>query len=351
MSFRLRTRLVDKKDGIPTYAYACGVNFCNPSARFEGRFIDIVDGEQVYGVMSECRHPAHYTPITFVRKDIVPPFGISSVIQFQIVLVSTPTNNCFGDSRCPVFDLVYGGGDSWFGSITLQSGSIGIEFKYTGSIAGVPQFRVIFTGCIDAFLPTPVTCYWPFLAGGAGPLPQVNALCCDGILQPNPTVVEVIIRGYTLWRYAARFVDVVGGEDVYAYAECCPDVTDCPVTDTCCGCEVSPFQWGFDVSGVANGTCVTCVNFNAHWIISYVGSCIWNANHLGICTPGPPWNLGCNGTHWILSTSTFAGHLAEYRLPVADWLCFGPNTMIKTIDYNVVCSSGTFPATITLNAV
>ncbi len=342
---RPRARLVSSENGKKVFVYTCGKNFCD-GTRFQARLIDTVAGQKRFAFVSECRHPTTFQPIEFVLKAVVPPFGISTVVKFQLNLVSTPTNACFGSSRCPTVDLIWDGAVSWLGTITLMAGSIGIEFKWTGT-----EFRVIFTGCLTGFIPAAISCPWPFTAGGGAPLGAVDASCCGGISQPNPTVVTYTVSGYTKWRYVARLVDVVNGKKRFAVSNCCVTPPDCPVLQDCCGCEVNPLQWSFPVAGVANGTCAVCTNFNTTWTITNSATCTWTADHPGICTPGTPWSLNCDAGAgvWRLTTSNFGGHSAIYELPVADWKCFGPNLMVRTQDYAVACSG--FPSTLLLTAV
>jgi len=340
MTIRYRGRFLDYINGQKAFAFACGKDWCHP-ARMQGRFIDVVDGYPVYAVASECRHPTEYKPLHYVDKACTPPFGLTNVIKIQINLISTPANNCWGSSRCPTVELTWDG-TSWKGTFILLSGSLGIEFK---CVSGV--YSVVFSGCIVATVPAVQSCDYPFIAGGGAPIPAVDTSCCDGFAQPTTNIVFTV-WSYTLWRFVGRFVDIRSGLPVYSISECCEPPHTCPLDVACCGCEASPLQWTFDVTGVTDAACVVCTLFNDTWIITYSSTCTWTADHAGICTPGTPWTLACFDTVWRLSTSSFLGAAAVYEIPVADWLCFGPNTLTKVQDH-AACS--TFPSTITLNAV
>ncbi len=343
---RLRARLVDVRNSRKEFAYSCGINFCDLNPVFQGRLVDYVGGKKRFAVASECRHPTQgFQNVTFVRKDLVPPFGISSVIKFQFNLISTPLNACFGSSRCPIAELVWDSADSWVGTIELTGGDIGVEFTWTGS-----QFRIVFTGCLTGFANAVISCYWPFEAGGGATLGSVDAACCGGIPQPS-TIFTFNVWSYTNWRYAGRLIDIRDGVKLFAVGECCPPEPSCPLEIDCCGCEVNPLQWAFRVAGVVNGTCGGCTGFNTDWTLTYSDTCRWTSGDAGICTPGDSWSLNCapgDGV-WRLGTSTVAGHSAIYELSVDSWSCFGPNVMNRVQDYTVSCTN--FPSTITLTAV
>jgi hypothetical protein len=368
-----RARLIDFRldedtgELVPVYGYICGQTLCGE--RHQARWVDVIPagepGESidVYASASECRKREPYTAIEYVAKSCNPPFGVSQIVKVTFTIFG-PHLACFDDD-CPDTELVWNGSSAWVGTLPMVTGSLTLTLTCP-SPPTTPWFTLTISGsCVSSPYPIPaiVSCVHPFTAGGGAPVLFLQA-CCDNEPQGgSATSLTFRITGYTLYRYLARAVDIVswssgGFRTVYAFAECCPDPDDCPVEEDCCGCDVSPRQWTFTVSGVTTRTppvgapCTMCADWNTTWVITYLGliTCRWEADHPGICTPGPPWILSCDapGGVWRLTTSNFAG-VASYELSIAAWECFGPNTMIRTSDGHGGCKD--FPATLTLTAV
>ena len=367
---RFPGRLVGAEAGRKRFLFACGNNVCLGPYRFDGRLVDVRPlTDPVLGFLgyfktflttSECRHPKPFRKVDWVPLAGVPAPGLPSVARFT---VSAP-DFCLKD-YCTDLEVVWDGSEyvpeNGVG-IPLRSGNL--AFTITPVISGgvLTGFHVNFSGpCVPAsssLLPLTVSCTDPLTAGGAAPLGGIPSGCCNSLTDSGFSPTANLL-GYTKPRYKGRLVGSRNGRKVFLIGECCVD-EPCPITKTCCGCDPVPAVWAFPISGVAAtgvGTCGTpgCGAWNADWTIEYgangAGDCIWsvpNAENAGICTPGPPWTLNCDGSVWRLSSSSFAGGAVGYTLSVADWKCFGPNVMTKTADTYTVCTG--FPSTVTLTA-
>lgn len=363
----VRTRLVGETGGRKIFAIDCGGNACNGGA-FGARGVDVVRQRKVFAFASECLHRLDLgVPLGFVHIDCNPPYGIPTVVKLKLQFTDTDIDQitCWG-TACPTAYLTYSEiTDSWLGSISVLTGTIDIEFWCDPDepIGGYRYF-VSFSGdCIEnesgsgggtQTFPLLLECVWPFRAGSLWPVPGIFRDCCDEIPQGDHQI-SFSVTGVTLDRYLSRLVDALHGRKVFSIGECCPE-DECEVDETCCGCEASPRTWSFTVSGVIQAfpspSCTTpdsdCPAFNRTWTVDYVGSCRWEADHPGICTPGPPWQLTCDGDVWRLQTTNGGGGATTYELAVSSWKCFGPNVMTKVTE-SILCTG--FPSTITLTAV
>ncbi len=350
MSTRIQGRLIDTRPGEKVFAYACGRTFCQ-DAVFEARLVSTdVNGVKRFAASSECRHPRVWYDVQFIGTGCETLAPVSDRLLF-ILGVQTPSAAgmaCWTEA-CPSAELTYDGA-KWVGSLTMASGTLGVEISCLAALT----WQLKLTGaCITPnpmTFPLVVSCHYPWQAGYSGPA-TFTAGCCDGEPQ-SPQPVTMSAYSYTRDRRRARLVSAAGPLKIFAGAECCRDLTDCPIEDDCCGCEVSPREWSFSVAGVANGTCATCTDFNSTWSVVYKGGCLWTERTSGgICTPGTPWTLACSAGTWTLSTSNIEG-AAVYTRSQANWLadgCFGPHTLVRTADHTPRCSN--FPATVTLTAV
>lgn len=359
--WKLRGRVVDlDPDGRKVAAYACGKTVCDP-ARHQARLVDVYDGKKVYAMASECFHaPDGQDSLTTVAG-CNPPFGLPNLLKVQFTVLSG--QECFTQNACPVVTLTHDAGSgTWTGTLPLIAGTLNLEFSCGWSVGGGSSdpdddytLTISSPGLVCLPIDYPIyafrNCRLPFRAGGAAPILLTGACC--GFGHPDESIsLAFTVTGYTLDRFVGRLVDQdADGKKVFAVGECCTPDGVCPITEDCCGCDVSPRVWSFTVAGVVNGPgpppCA-CAGFNANWTVEYVGGCTWQTlTSAGVCTPGPPWSLNCDGVNWLLSTSAFGG-TATYASPVASWKCFGPNTFTRLTDHDPSCIS--FPGSIVLTA-
>lgn len=344
-----RSRLIDVRNGVKRLGYACGHTVCNASV-FQARLVDnrlLADGKRWkrFGFTSECRHPTISTqPIrNFYKQDCAPPFGVSERVYLELIVSGGVA--CW-QNVCTRLELVWNGTD-WTGVVQLVNGVLNLKWNCDS----LGNSTLTFSGtCLyaPAGQSTPASCYYPYTTGGSIPI-TFKASCCSTPLDQSVTLTYNV-RGYTKDVYLARLIDVRNGVKRFGFNECCDPVYQCSVAD-CCGCRVSPREWQFSIAGVTDGTCSPpqCTNYNRTWKIAYQGNCIWNTGGFGgICTPGDPWALTCDGAHWTLSTTNAGGGAAVYQLALAAWKCLGPNTMAKVSDHG---ACGGFPASVTLTAV
>lgn len=357
---RLLGRLVGQRPGDSSvaattkYLMACGHTPCD-AARFLARQVD----EHTYMFTSECRKPRD--PANAVTYDTtVPGFPEPGVpTRVRIVFGPVAYSPCFKD-LCNDFELVWDGAKYGGYSIPLQSGDIPVtlEPQYVAGLFSTWHL-VLHDACAPSgatvFIDASVTCFYPMTAGGNAPLGTISAACCGGAADVN-TSYFVSVFGLTPSRYLARHVGDKRGRKVFAFAECCAGNL-CTSGTSCCGCDAVPFAWTFSVAGITNGTLVGCpggcLGFNGTWTLVYgvpgtPPACTWGvptAESTGVCTPGTPWQLTCDGTDWILQTQT--GGNIVYKAPVATWKCFGPNVMTL---FSVGTSCATPPTTVTIAA-
>lgn len=122
----------------------------------------------------------------------------------------------------------------------------------------------------------------------------------------------------------------------------------CVSGPTCCGCSSNPNTWQVIVSGVTNGTCSICNNYNKAWSIPLQVStdpCIWQDDNGGGCDPESFTKLTCDPTDFVLSFDT---DTAIYKRSRATWSCLGSNVM-TLFSNNGSCA--TWPATVTVTPV
>lgn len=129
---------------------------------------------------------------------------------------------------------------------------------------------------------------------------------------------------------------------------CCCGGSICGGTCPCCGCTVLPCRWMLTLAGIGNGTCADCVHLNNTFTLTKEATCNWTSPTGGtLCGFPAHINLSCRGSYWALTVDA-NGTLAEYRLPVSEWNCTGPNTLVREFGHDV-CSN--WPATVTVTPI
>lgn len=351
LNWKLRARVVDQAaDGRKVLAFACGELPCNGGIH-QGRLVDqLPDGRKVFAVASECRHAENPGEEPEIIAGCNAPFGIPNVLKARFAVDS----ECFNQSSCPVVFLTHNGAGGWVGTLPVAAGVIDLEFVCNADGSGTLNM----TGaCLTSDLPVAAVleCQFPYnVAGGA--VMTVTAACCG--VEPNPDVIVPFtfeIYGTSLDRYVGRLVDqTADGKKVFVVGECCVPDNECPVTETCCGCDASPRAWTFSIGGpIVNGVpgCLTdCGEFVGDWTVTYIGGCEWRGGGGNVCTPTPAtWRLFCTEVGgvegWLLQTLYPGG--ASYFLASTAWACFGPNTMTKTTT-DAACVG--FPGSVVLTA-
>ena len=119
---------------------------------------------------------------------------------------------------------------------------------------------------------------------------------------------------------------------------CCGDGNPPPPVPCCGFCPEVPVEWELEVTGVGNGQCPVCANYNGTFRLQMTGRCIWVACQLReLCTGFfsdthlvKPWilrSLGPGDASWeaIPNAPTFGP--PAYRLSAKQWNCNGPNVL------------------------
>lgn len=353
---RVTARLVSSARSKTSYLTACGHTPCDGN-----RFLSREVAPQKFVFVSECRKPHDPTnAVTYVQVAGVPSPGLPTRVR---VILSPSAFEVCTTKQCWDFELAWDGSKyAGYSIITVSGGSIPITLVPQFSAGVLTGFHLVFSGTCapggdGSFLPFSLVsnCFYPLTLGiSSTPLGTIASSCCNGASDTNTSYSANVI-GLTPSRYISRLVGSNKGKMVFMFAECCSP-GGCITQVACCGCNNVPTSWQFTVSGVTNGTLIGCpggcAGFNATWTIVYGqpagGTCFWgvpSSESSGVCTPGSPFNLSCDGTNWILSAQ---GNTATYQLSVANWSCFGPNTMSLTLSTGT-CNN--WPATVTLAAV
>lgn len=157
-------------------------------------------------------------------------------------------------------------------------------------------------------------------------------------------------------------VDPYSGASGASGANCC----NCLPGTTCCACLTRSTlrqSWTMTISGITNGTCSSCSQYNGTFILYWNYDCHWTdwratpatcVGTTGIvaCDPHNTWTLRLEtGTFKLRSTAEAGGGLLSvsiYELAEASWNCSGSNVMTRTANVTSSCATGSFPATVTL---
>lgn len=236
--------------GVPVevWGYKCSPNAWieqGVNIHFPTRLIDTVADEiEVYAYAPECNRE-HFD--VMVCPDGNPPIGVSDRVIFRLIESALLCS----DERCPwtILGWVSPGPCRWEGSIALKAGTLNIALIFEEYL-GVEQWRVEFSGCVSPTiiktLPMPTTdpASW-------GDTLVLNQDCCaipveaEGYPgtgedpdddEDSTGILNWVIYGVNKPYYPSRLIDIVGGVEVWAFAECCDD-TECPVLPCC---ELSP---------------------------------------------------------------------------------------------------------------
>lgn len=119
----------------------------------------------------------------------------------------------------------------------------------------------------------------------------------------------------------------------------------------CCGCDLSPFEWTFSLSGIG-GThlCgfdfVSCTNVDGDYTLTYIGgaSCQWTATGGTSSCGQVTADLVCDATYWYVEFQLGAVVVATYRLLRSSWNCLAANTL----DLMAGSSCTGWPSTLTI---
>ena len=127
---------------------------------------------------------------------------------------------------------------------------------------------------------------------------------------------------------------------------CCGDLI------ICCGCSTGTARrWLLQVTGISNGTCTACNQYNGTFILFelILNSCFWVSNLPdagGISNPCrgtfAAWQLSC--TH-IIANGVAGTAIATYSL-AGTWQCRAQNTFVL-VDQDDQCIG--FPTQLTIN--